>query len=108
MIGISKRSRKLCWLPKRPGRTNWKIDQSSSRRFSIGVPVSARRVRADRRFAAWAYCVDDVLMYCASSSTTVSHSIDESRSMSRAITVYVVTIARCPGRRMISGRRSGP
>ncbi len=41
---------------------------SSLRRFSIGVPVSAKRWRARTRFAARAVLVAWFFTYCASSS----------------------------------------
>ena len=40
--------------PSKPGTANAKIDHSSSRWFSIGVPVSARRCAARKRAAACA------------------------------------------------------
>jgi hypothetical protein len=57
-------------LPSSPGDTKSKIDQISLRRFSIGVPVSARRrslLSAWRR-APWP--LSGFLMCCASSRIT--------------------------------------
>ena len=49
------------------GLTKSKIDQISERRFSIGVPVSARRRSALSRLAARAVALSGFLMFCASS-----------------------------------------
>ena len=52
-----------------------KMLQSSERRFSTGVPVSANRKRERRRFTARVVLVAWFLMYWASSSTTMPQSM---------------------------------
>ena len=59
-----------------------KMLQSSERRFSTGVPVSANRKRERRRFTARVVLVAWFLMYCASSSTTRPHSMRASEAAS--------------------------
>ena len=51
-----------------------KMLHSSERRFSTGVPVSAKRKGARKRFTARVVLVAWFLMYWASSSTTKPHS----------------------------------
>ena len=65
--------------PSSPGLANCMIDQSSSSRFSTGVPVSARRWRRLERARPPATArADGFLMFCASSRTTRSHVTDAS------------------------------
>ena len=49
--------------------------QSSDRRFSMGVPVSAKRCRAVTAFTARAESVSWFFMYCASSRTSHQKSM---------------------------------
>jgi hypothetical protein len=60
-------SSNLSRVPRRPGLTKWKMDQNSERRFSMGVPVRARRRWAVSLRAAAAVALAGFLMCCASS-----------------------------------------
>src|SRR5262249_37063682 len=57
-------------VPSIPALQKSMIDQSSSRRFSTGVPVSARRSRARSRLTACVVAASAFFTFCASSSTT--------------------------------------
>ena len=59
--------------PKYPGTTKSIIDQSSERRFSTGVPVSATRNSATSLLTLCVCLAEGFLMSCASSSTSVFH-----------------------------------
>jgi hypothetical protein len=73
-----------------PGFKNSNCDQSSSGRFSIGVPVMTRRRRPLRSRAAFEFCDDEFLIACDSSSTIQSNATFESSSASRRTIPYVV------------------
>ena len=66
-IGLAYLSSNFGSGGKRPGLTNSKIDQISLRRFSIGVPVRARRRSASSSLAACAVADSGFLIFCASS-----------------------------------------
>ena len=67
------------------------IDASSSKRFSMGVPVSTRRYGASRDFTYAADFVAQFLMRCASSSTTISGANSRTPSRSRSSCSYPMT-----------------
>ena len=60
--------------PTRPGLAKSRIAQRSPRPFSIGVPVSAMRLRAGMRRSCCDVSLAGFLIACASSSTTRAHS----------------------------------
>ena len=66
--GISNRSRKCAYEPSMPGIRKSKMLHSSLSRFSIGVPVRAKRCTAVTERTAFDTLVAAFLMYCASSS----------------------------------------
>ena len=66
------------------------IAQSSSSRFSIGVPVIASVRRASSRRSARARLVAGFLTSCASSRSSRSQRISDSVSMSRVAMSYEV------------------
>ena len=59
--------------PTRPGLVKSRIAHRSPRPFSIGVPVSASRVRAGMRRSCCAVSLAGFLIACASSRTSRSH-----------------------------------
>ena len=61
---------KTALVPSMPGLRNSKIDQSSPRWFSIGVPLIARRCRPRSKRAALAAWLSAFLIACASSRIT--------------------------------------
>jgi hypothetical protein len=69
--------------PTRPGLVKSRMAHRSATPFSMGVPVSARRVRAAMRRSCWAVSLAGFLMACASSSTIVRHVVAASMSTSR-------------------------
>ena len=89
-IGVPNRDRNFCSPPSRPGLTASRIAHSSLRRFSTGVPVSASFWPARRWRTARAALVFGFFTICASSSTTVDHSIAPRCSRSRGSSPYVV------------------
>ena len=60
-------------VPTRPGLAKSRIAQRSPRPFSIGVPVSAMRVRAGIRRSCCDVSLAGFLIACASSRTTRAH-----------------------------------
>ena len=78
-------------VPTRPGLVKSRIAQRSPRPFSIGVPVSATRVRAGMRRSCCDVSFAGFLIACASSSTTRAHSTSAIASTSRTAVPYVVT-----------------
>ena len=103
--GLSKRLANDSRVPKRPGIKKSKMLQSSDRRFSMGVPVRAKRTPAGRRLAARATCVSGFLMYWASSSTTRAKSCSAYSSISRRMRSYEVTTTLCSATPAICTRR---
>ncbi len=90
-IGAPHTRRNACRLPSNPGIAQSRIDHSSVRSFSTGVPVRATRARLgiSRRLRA----VDEreFLTCCASSATTRSHGTAARVAWSRRIVPYVVS-----------------
>ena len=90
-IGRAKLRSNASREPSSPGLTSSMIAQSSPRRFSIGVPVSASvRFRGRRRNARWRF-VRAFFTSCASSRSSRSHATPARRSASRVATSYEVT-----------------
>ena len=77
-IGRAKLRWKRSREPRRPGLTMSMIAQSSSSRFSIGVPVIASVRRASRRRRARARLVAGFFTSCASSSSSRSQRTADS------------------------------
>ncbi len=71
------------------------IDHRSPRRFSTGVPVRARRRPQRSSAAARDWAVPGFFTCCASSRTTLDHSIGRRWSRSRASSEYVVRTTSC-------------
>jgi hypothetical protein len=84
-IGPAHTLRKALRLPSRPGTAQSRIDQSSVRSFSTGVPVSATRAVLGMVRSARAAAEREFLMCCASSATTRSHATSPRRSASLRI-----------------------
>ena len=87
------------------------IDQSSARRFSTGVPVSARRDGAGRERTATDCRALLFLMACASSRTMRRQGMAASVSRSRVTRPYVVSTTSVAGATAEVGSpasRSGP
>ena len=74
-IGRAVRSAKSSREPSSPGFVKWSWLQSSSRRFSTGVPESVTRKAAASRCAARATWLSGFLIVWASSRITVSQLI---------------------------------
>ena len=90
-MGRSNRPSNALAPPSMPGFTKSAMDHSSRRRFSTGVPDSARRTEARTFLAANVVAASGFLMFCASSATTARKSIRAILSMSRRRSAYVVT-----------------
>ena len=73
-MALAKWLRKKLADPSTPGLTKSRMERISDRRFSIGVPVSARRWRDGSERTALDERVPEFLIACASSRTTRSHS----------------------------------
>ena len=72
MIGCSYFSRNFAYVPSSPGMRKSKMLHSSLNRFSIGVPVNAKRWSAGTRLTAFASFVAWFLMYWASSRAIIA------------------------------------
>ncbi len=70
--------------PRSPGMRKSKSDHKSPRRFSMGVPVNARRARARSFLTARVCLAPGFLIACASSSTTSSTVAPRSTAPARA------------------------
>ncbi len=77
-------------VPTSPGLVKSRSAHRSPRPFSIGVPVSATRVRAGSRRSCWAVSLAGFLMAWASSRTIRAHGRSASASTSRTAVPYVV------------------
>jgi hypothetical protein len=87
-------------------KSNWL--HSSERRFSSGVPVSARRQSAFSTFTACAVAESAFLMFCASSRMTSRYSRPSSSFMSRRMREYEVSTTSTPLSDSAFSRRSCP
>ena len=89
--GAAHTLRNALRLPSRPGVAQSRIDQSSVRLFSTGVPVSATRARLGIDRSARAVEERAFLTCWASSATTRSQSTSASAAWSRRMVPYVVS-----------------
>jgi hypothetical protein len=97
-IGSAQRARNSASVPSRPGVVQSRIDHSSTRSFSTGVPVSATRAADGMRRSAAAVPDAGFFTCCASSATTRPHRCAASASTSSRIVAYVVrTNPSCSG-----------
>ena len=93
-IGPANRSTNRSALPSRPGATTRNRLQSSSERFSTGVPVSATRNPARRPRAPFERAVPAFLTAWASSRTTVPQEISDNAA-SRASESQLASTTAC-------------
>ena len=103
-MGLAYRSWKSLTPPSRPGFAKCIALQSSSSRFSTGVPLSATRNLPRSSNAARAVWLPRFLMAWASSSTTTSHSSARAAPRPGAGRAYVVSVTSAEA----SSSRFGP